>query len=96
MDTLCAEIVTAPALCASLETEDLTAELGPLQITAGGDFSYYDGTYSVRPKMYEEITLATKSKAMRDDVSISKIPRYEVGNDFGGITLIMGDEYYNG
>lgn len=91
-----ANSATAAAPCVSIVTKELAVELGPLQITAGGDFSYYDGTYSVRPKMYEEITLATKSKAMRDDVSISKIPRYEVGNDFGGITLIMGDEYYNG
>ena len=91
-----ANSATAAAPCVSIETKELAVELGPLQITAGGDFSYYDGTYSVRPKMYEGITLATKSKAMRDDVSISKIPRYEVSNDFGGITLIMGDEYYNG
>ena len=91
-----ANSATAAAPCVSIKTKELAVELGPLQITAGGDFSYYDGTYSVRPKMYEGITLATKSKAMRDDVSISKIPRYEVSNGFGGITLIMGDEYYNG
>ena len=38
----------------------------------------------------------TKDKLMPDDVTVRKIPRYEVSNDCGGVTLIMGDEYFNG
>lgn len=34
--------------------------------------------------------------SMPDDVTVRKIPRYEVSNDCGGVTLIMGDEYFNG
>ena len=39
--------------------------------------------------------LETKDKLMPDDVTVRKIPRYEVSNDCGGVTLIMGEEYYN-
>lgn len=40
--------------------------------------------------------METKDKLMPDDVTVRKIPRYEVSNDCGGVTLIMGDEYFNG
>ena len=43
-----------------------------------------------------ETRLETKDKLMPDDVTVRKIPRYEVSNDCGGVTLIMGDEYFNG
>lgn len=32
---------------------------------------------------------------MQKDVTIRKIPQYEVSNDSSGYTLIIGDEYYN-
>ena len=48
------------------------------------------------PRTYEETRLETKDKLMPDDVTVRKIPRYEVSNDCGGVTLIMGDEYFNG
>lgn len=32
---------------------------------------------------------------MQQDVTIRKIPQYEVSNDSSGYTLIIGDEYYN-
>lgn len=54
----------------------------------------YDGTYTVTPKNYEETELKTKDKMMKNNVTVNKIPKYEVSNDFGGSTLIIGDEYY--
>lgn len=51
---------------------------------------------TVTPRIYEETRLETKDKLMPDDVTVRKIPRYEVSNDCGGVTLIMGDEYFNG
>ena len=48
------------------------------------------------PRTYDETRLETKDKLMPDDVTVRKIPRYEVSNDCGGVTLIMGDEYFNG
>lgn len=52
----------------------------------------YEGEYEVTPKVYEDTVLATKSKTMRDDVRVRKIPQYEVTNESGGMTLILGDE----
>ena len=54
----------------------------------------YDGAYTVTPKNYEETELKTKDKMMQNNVTVKKIPKYEVSNDFGGSTLIIGDEYY--
>jgi len=54
----------------------------------------YTGAYKVTPKIYSPETLPTKGKTMRDDVTVLKIPQYEVSNEAGGNTLIMGDEYY--
>lgn len=56
----------------------------------------YTGDYWVTPKIYTPVTLPTKSKTMKDDVTVLKIPQYEVSNEAGGNTLIMGDEYYGG
>lgn len=54
----------------------------------------YTGAYHVIPKTYDEITLPTKSKVLADNVTIAKIPQFEVSNDSGGTTLILGEEYY--
>lgn len=32
---------------------------------------------------------------MQQDLTIKKIPQYEVANDSSGYTLIIGEEYYN-
>lgn len=82
----------------------LTFELQPrealeisfsVSIVAGkGDL--YTGAYQVTPKIYEPVTMKTKQKVMKDDVTVLKIPQFEVSNEAGGNTLIMGDEYYGG
>lgn len=64
-----------------------------VSVVAGGG-TPYTGAYRVTPKIYTPVTLSTKSKTMKDDVTVLKIPQYEVSNESGGNTLIMGDEYY--
>ena len=61
-----------------------------------GDIPVYDGAYSVTPKVYEETTLETKQKLMQNNVTVARIPQYQVSNDADGVTLIIGEEYYNG
>lgn len=61
-----------------------------------GDVPVYDGAYSVTPKVYEETTLETKQKLMQNNVTVSRIPQYQVSNDAEGVTLIIGEEYNNG
>ena len=73
---------------------DLAADLG--QTTILSTAPQYKGETTVTPRTYEETRLETKDKLMPDDVTVRKIPRYEVSNDCGGVTLIMGDEYFNG
>lgn len=55
----------------------------------------YEGEYEVTPKVYENKTLQTKNHSMKDDITIKKIPQYEVSNP-DGYTLIIGEESLNG
>lgn len=55
----------------------------------------YEGEYVVTPKTYDEQVLPTKNKRMINNLTVKKIPQYEVSND-SGYTLIIGDESLNG
>ena len=52
----------------------------------------YLGEYEVVPKVYAEQTLPTSGKLLGRDVLVHKIPQYEVSNNSGGKTLIIGEE----
>lgn len=54
----------------------------------------YAGPYDITP-LFSVQVLPTAKRLMRQDVTVKKIPQYEVSNDYGGYTLIIGDEYYN-
>lgn len=54
----------------------------------------YKGDYIVTPKVTKEVLLETESKVMKKNVTVLKMPQFEVSNDAGGKTLILGDEYY--
>lgn len=53
---------------------------------------YYEGEYAVRPAPYDDITLPTANRSMREDVTVEKIPTYTVSNPSGGNTFIIGGE----
>ena len=55
----------------------------------------YEGEYEVTPKTYDEQVLPTKNKRMINNLTVKKIPQYEVSND-SGYTLIIGEESLNG
>lgn len=55
----------------------------------------YEGEYEVTPKTYDEQVLPTRNKRMINNLTVKKIPQYEVSND-SGYTLIIGDESLNG
>lgn len=57
---------------------------------------FYEGEYVVTPKVESDSVLSTKGKQMQQDVTVLKIPQFEVSNESGGKTLIIGEEYYNG
>ena len=60
-----------------------------------GEGKPYEGIYDVTPKSYEPVVLPTRNRLLSRDVNVAKIPRYEVSNDAGGVTFIIGDEYMN-
>lgn len=64
--------------------------------TLAGDYDVekYDGAYDVTPMFSREINLETQNKLMEENVTVKKMPQYEVSNTEGGKTLILGDEYY--
>ena len=50
----------------------------------------YTGPYEVTPKLYKNILLPTKGTMPKEDITVFKIPQYEVSNEAGGTTLILG------
>ena len=52
-------------------------------------YTDYKGCYDPIPTV-EGVTLATRDKHMTDDVTIQPIPTYEVENEKGGVTFIIG------
>lgn len=66
-------------------------------IQAGiSDVPKYAGETTVTPKVENETVLPTRDKIVKDDITVLKIPQFEVSNTSGGYTLIIGEEYYNG
>ena len=63
-------------------------------IRGGGGGEPYTGEYDVTPKVSTPVVLQTEGKTMKKDVTVLKIPQFEVSNPEGGKTLIIGDEYY--
>lgn len=63
----------------------------------GGETLYMDTRITLRDSTDQPQTeiLPTAKKLMQKDVTIRKIPQYEVSNDSNGYTLIIGEEYYN-
>lgn len=54
----------------------------------------YTGSYDVTPKVVSQ-ELETRYKQMLDNVRVKQIPKYEVLNTKGGLTVtIGGDESY--
>lgn len=50
----------------------------------------YVGEYVITPKKTEQI-MNTVGKTMRKDVTVKKVPRYDVSNESGGTTVIIGE-----
>lgn len=61
-------------------------------IYTGGDL--YTGSYEVTPKVEQSTVLETANKVLSKDVTVKKIPQFEVSNESNGKTLIIGEEYY--
>ena len=64
-------------------------DFGTLHEIPPSDIEVYDGAYTVDPD-FERHVLGTKSKLMRDDVTIEPIEVQRVSNMAGGRTVYIG------
>lgn len=79
-----------------LQTQfELNSNIFPLAfdkfVAVTKDVERYDGPYMVTPKVAEQV-LPTAKKLMSADVTIAKIPIFEVSNTSGGTTIYIADE----
>lgn len=65
----------------------IAIDLGP--ITIGRKCEEYTGTYTITPRVYEQI-MATEDKHMAEDVHILEIPLTYVSNIQNGKTVTIG------
>lgn len=70
------------------------AQQSAVSVRIAGAAPEYSGPYDITPLFTAQV-LPTAKKLMQKDVTIRKIPQYEVSNDSNGYTLIIGEEYYN-
>ena len=52
----------------------------------------YDGVYTVMPKAYDAQVLPTKNRVLEDNVTVEKVPSFDVSNQSGGTTFYIAAE----
>lgn len=57
-----------------------------------GELPKYEGEYEITPSVTNDATLKTAQTYIDGDITIKKIPYYEVGNNSGGNTVFIGNE----
>ena len=57
----------------------------------GGGYPVYKGEYEVTPT-FQEQSLATADKVLKEDVTVKAIPRYDVTNTSGGVTVYIATQ----
>lgn len=57
----------------------------------GGGYPIYKGDYEVTPT-FEQQSLATADKVLKEDVTVKAIPRYDVTNTSGGVTVYIATQ----
>ena len=93
------ELVITGGVAPATATTLGTVKVGTgLVVTEDGTLSVeaYTGETDVTPKVDDAVTLSTSGKVMQSDVTVSKVPQYEVSNEAEGLTLIIGEESING
>lgn len=78
-----------PAITEADEGRVLTASGG---VAVWRDLPKYTGEYTVTPEVDTVQTLETAGKYLTNDVTVKAIPDYEVSNEAGGNTFIIGKE----
>lgn len=61
------------------------------QSTVAPDVELYDGEYEITPKVDEQL-IPTAQKFLTKDMTVKKIPYFDVGNTAGGSTVYIANE----
>lgn len=65
---------------------------GTLTIPSAVGVEPYTGAYEVTPKAWDAQTLETAHKLMSNNVTVFKVPYYEISNLFDGKTAYIAEE----
>ncbi len=71
--------------------QNFDVSFGEIQYLGGASEEYYDGSYNVVPQQTQQVLL-TRKKYMKDNLTIQKIPYYDVSNSAGGSTVYIAEE----
>ena len=83
--------VSSPRVTMRVEAPSVNMKVGDARlIYLSGE--PYDGDYEVTPKIDEATVLPTAQKLLARDVTVHKIPYYEMDNASGGTTVYIGSE----
>ena len=71
--------------------QNFDVSFGEIQYLGTPTEEVYEGSYSVIPRETQQILL-TRKKYMKDNLTIQKIPYYDVSNSSGGSTVYIAEE----
>lgn len=87
-----ADLSVQMALVGTIQPEvSLKAQMNAA-ITAQSDIYDDVDSYVITPSWEADIVLPTKSKLMKENLTVKKIAQTSVSNEAGGITLILGGQ----
>lgn len=70
---------------------EIKMKIEPAKVVYQGGGKPYEGDYEVVPKAFEPVVLPTKNKLLADDVTVTKVPYYEVSNETGTTVYIASE-----
>jgi hypothetical protein len=62
------------------------------KLSVAKEYDVYSGEYKVVPKAFDEQTLRTANKLLGEDIVVSEVPYFEVGNNSNGVTAYIAKE----
>ena len=81
------------ALVGSIQPEvSLKAQMNAATTAKSDVYSDDPANYAITPSWEADIVLPTKSKLMKENLTVEKIAQYVVSNEAGGVTLILGGQ----
>lgn len=87
-----ADLSVQMALVGTIQPEvSLKAQMNAA-ITAQSDIYDDIAGYVITPSWETDVVLPTKSKLMKENLTVKKIAQTSVSNEAGGITLILGGQ----